>query len=216
MFASPCGGLTGADPTHQPTCHVLFNPEGLFVKSTACHAPRNTLLIALFSSALLWGCSSTPLNTDVPVESRTGTPASGSTGNATASQSKVAPVDLTNSNSAKTSAAAQGLARVFYFDFDSYVLKDEYRSAVEGHAKSLSADRKKRLALQGHTDERGGREYNLALGQKRAEAVMKSLVLLGATDTQVEAVSFGEERPAVQGNNEAAWTQNRRVELSTK
>ena len=80
----------------------------------------------------------------------------------------------------------------------------------------MSADRKKRLAIEGHTDERGGREYNLALGQKRAEVVARSLTLLGATDTQVEAVSFGKERPAVQGSDEAAWAKNRRAELNYK
>jgi peptidoglycan-associated lipoprotein len=104
--------------------------------------------------------------------------------------------------------------RIVYFDFDSFVLKDEYRPVVDRNAKALVADRKKRLQVEGHTDERGGREYNLALGQKRAEVVAKSLVLLGATDAQVEAVSFGKERPAVQGSDEAAWAKNRRAELN--
>jgi peptidoglycan-associated lipoprotein len=72
------------------------------------------------------------------------------------------------------------------------------------------------MTLEGHTDERGGREYNLALGQKRAEAVLKSLVLLGANESQLEAVSYGKERPAVQGSDEAAWARNRRVELIPK
>ena len=105
------------------------------------------------------------------------------------------------------------LPRIVYFDFDSYVVKDEFRSAVEANAKVLAADRKKKVTIEGHTDERGGREYNLALGQKRAEAVAKSLALLGATDAQIEAVSFGKERPAVQGSDEAAWAKNRRAEL---
>ena len=74
----------------------------------------------------------------------------------------------------------------------------------------------KRMALEGHTDERGGREYNLALGQKRAEAVLKTLVLLGVQDSRLEAVSFGEERPAAQGSDEAAWAKNRRVELKDR
>ena len=83
-----------------------------------------------------------------------------------------------------------------YFDFDSYVVKDDYRPLIDRFAKSLAADRAKRLQVEGHTDDQGGREYNLALGQKRAEAVAKSLALLGAANTQVEAVSFGKERPA--------------------
>jgi peptidoglycan-associated lipoprotein len=112
--------------------------------------------------------------------------------------------------------AAGNLPRVIYFDFDSFVVKEEFRGTVEAHAKLLSADRKRRLAIEGHTDERGGREYNLALGQKRAEAVAKSLTLLGATDVQIEAVSFGKERPAVQGSDEAAWAKNRRAELNSR
>jgi peptidoglycan-associated lipoprotein len=93
-------------------------------------------------------------------------------------------------------------------------VKDEYRPAIEGFAKLLSADRKKRASVEGHTDERGGREYNLALGQKRAESVAKALALLGASDSQVEAVSFGKERLAVPGSDEAARAKNRRAELN--
>jgi peptidoglycan-associated lipoprotein len=125
------------------------------------------------------------------------------------SQSQVASVDLTK----KDLAAQANLPHVIYFDFDSFVVKEEFRPTVEAHAKLLQADRKKKLAVEGHTDERGGREYNLALGQKRAEAVAKSLTLLGANENQLEAVSFGKERPAVQGSDEAAWAKNRRAEL---
>ena len=174
---------------------------------------------ALFAAGLAAGCSSVKLDSDVPVESRTATPAAsvgagGTGGGANAggtSQSRVTPVELTNKDAAGANANSQ---RIVYFDFDSYVVKDEYRTIVETHAKALAADRKKHLAVEGHTDERGGREYNLALGQKRAEAVAKSLTLLGATDSQVEAVSFGKERPAVQGSDEAAWAKNRRAELN--
>ena len=100
-----------------------------------------------------------------------------------------------------------------YFDFDSFIVKDDYRPMLEAHAKALGANRSKRMMLEGHTDERGGREYNLALGQKRAEAVLKSMVLLGVLDNQLEAVSFGEERLAQAGSDEAAHAKNRRVEL---
>jgi len=168
-------------------------------------------VLALLAAAVLAGCSSTPLEDNkAPVEARTGaavTPGGGST--AGTAQSRVVPVDL-----AKTDAAAMSnLPRVVFFDFDSYVVKDEFRSTVEANAKVLSADKKKKVSIEGHTDERGGREYNLALGQKRAEAVARSLALLGATDSQMEAVSFGEERPAAQGSDEAAWAKNRRAEL---
>ncbi|MDH5538377.1 MAG: peptidoglycan-associated lipoprotein Pal [Rhizobacter sp.] len=181
--------------------------------------------IALAAAALLAGCSSTPLDANVPVENRPtdgqagagGTGAGGTFGGAGAgaagaAQSRVVPVDLTKTDS----VAVSNLPRMVYFDFDSYVIKDEYRGTVEAHAKALVADRKLRLTVEGHTDERGGREYNLALGQKRAEAVLKALSLLGAGAGQVEAVSFGEERPAVQGSDEAAWAKNRRAELNNR
>jgi peptidoglycan-associated lipoprotein len=86
--------------------------------------------------------------------------------------------------------------------------------STDANAKALSADKSRHVTVEGHTDERGGREYNLALGQKRAEAVAKSLALLGAPASQVEAVSFGKERPAVEGHDEAAWAKNRRAELA--
>jgi len=176
---------------------------------------RNALISALAAAALatLAGCSTTKLDTPVPVESRTGSSAgSGTSGASTAgtSQSAVTPVDLSKS------AGDAGMGRVVYFDFDSFALKDEYRPTVDAYARALTADRKKRVAVEGHTDERGGREYNLALGQKRAEVVARSMTLLGATDAQVEAVSFGKERPAVQGSDEAAWAKNRRAELNYK
>jgi len=168
----------------------------------------------------LAGCASgVKLNEDAPVESRTGievAPGSaggGNAGTAGTSQSRVTPVDLTGAAAANAGA---NLARVIYFDYDSFVVKDEFRPTVEGHAKLLSADRKKKLSVEGHTDERGGREYNLALGQKRAESVAKALSLLGATDAQVEAVSFGKERPAANGADEAAFAKNRRVEVNSR
>jgi peptidoglycan-associated lipoprotein len=170
---------------------------------------------AAASALLLAACGSNVKldeGTQAPVESRTGAaPGTGSGTGTGAPQSRVTPVDLTAQNQ-----AAATLGRVVYFDFDSFVVKEEFRGLIDGHAKALNADRKKRVVVEGHTDERGGREYNLALGQKRAEAVTRSLALLGATDAQLEAVSFGEERPAAQGSDEAAWAKNRRAELVTK
>jgi peptidoglycan-associated lipoprotein len=131
-------------------------------------------------------------------------------------QSSVATVDLARSQAAAADAAIAAAGRVVYFDFDSFEVKDEFRKVVEAHAKALVAQRNRRLSIEGHADERGGREYNLALGQKRAEAVARSLVLLGVNEAQVEAVSFGEERPAVEGSNEAAWAKNRRAELKDR
>jgi len=168
--------------------------------------------LSLLAAAALAGCaSSVKLDEPAPVETR---PVASSTGATTAAaqpvaESKIATVDL----GAQLTAAVAN-QRVVYFDFDSYAVKDEYRGLVEAHAKRLNNDRKVALALEGHTDERGGREYNLALGQKRAEAVRRALGLLGVTETQMEAVSFGEEKPAQVGLDEASFAKNRRVELT--
>jgi peptidoglycan-associated lipoprotein len=107
-----------------------------------------------------------------------------------------------------------GIPRVILFDYDSFDVKPEFQGAIDAHARFLTANRARKLAVEGHTDERGGREYNLALGQKRAEAVRRALALLGVADAQVEAVSFGKEKPADTASNEAAYAKNRRAELS--
>jgi peptidoglycan-associated lipoprotein len=103
--------------------------------------------------------------------------------------------------------------RSIHFDFDSYVVKDEYRPVLEAHAGYLTSKSDARLILQGNADERGSREYNLALGQKRAEAVRKALGVLGVSNPQVEAISFGEEKPRNTASNEAAYSENRRADL---
>jgi peptidoglycan-associated lipoprotein len=103
--------------------------------------------------------------------------------------------------------------RSVHFDYDSYVVKDEYRSMLEAHAGYLKSKGDARLILQGNADERGSREYNLALGQKRAEAVRKALAVLGVGNAQVEAISFGEEKPRNSASNEAAYAENRRADL---
>ena len=178
----------------------------------------NSKLFALVVALALAGCSSTKLDTEVPVESRNPNAGAGTGGAANAganaggaSQSPVTAVDLTRNDGGANGMS--NLPHTVYFDFDSFVVKDEFRPVIEANAKALMADRKRHVAVEGHTDERGGREYNLALGQKRAEAVAKSMTLLGANDNQIEPVSFGKERPAVQGSDEAAWAKNRRAEL---
>jgi peptidoglycan-associated lipoprotein len=108
----------------------------------------------------------------------------------------------------------QATTRVVYFDYDSFVIRSEFQAVIEAHAKYIRADKSRKVVIEGHTDERGGREYNLALGQKRSEAVRKALSLLGVSDGQLEAVSFGKEKPAVQGSTEAALEKNRRAEIS--
>ena len=169
--------------------------------------------LALTIAALMAGCSSGVKLDDVPVEDKGATSTTGGgAGAGGAGQSGVAPVDL--SQSSRDVGGPVGVARIIYFDFDSYTVKPEFQSLLEAHARYLKASSARKVMLEGHTDDRGGREYNLALGQKRAEAVRRSLGLLGVSDAQVEAVSYGKEKPAVQGNNESAFAQNRRVELS--
>jgi peptidoglycan-associated lipoprotein len=103
--------------------------------------------------------------------------------------------------------------RSIYFDLDSYVVKDEYKSLLEQHAKFMAKNGSYKMLIQGNADERGSREYNLALGQKRAEAVKKTMMLLGAKETQLESVSLGEERPACAEATESCWAQNRRGDM---
>ncbi len=170
--------------------------------------------LSLVAAAALVGCGSTvKLEDPAPVVKAEPTPA--------AVQPKVEPKPLSESGVKQVDLSAELLAsvansRVIYFDFDSDAVKPEYQDTVAKHANRLTKDKKVNLVLEGHTDERGGREYNLALGQRRAESVSKSLTLLGAAAGQIEAVSFGKERPAAQGSDEAAWAKNRRVELKDK
>jgi len=103
--------------------------------------------------------------------------------------------------------------RSVYFDFDSFVVKDEYKPLVEAHARFLQQHPDMRMTIQGNTDERGSHEYNIALGQKRADAVKRMMVLLGASDSQIETVSFGKEKPKNPGHDESAWAQNRRDDI---
>lgn len=183
----------------------------------ALRARELTLRVLLGASVLaLAACTNIPLE-DVPVQDRAGTSVSdlragtaagGSTSGAAGGG--VAGVEVAGADKAQPGA----LQRVVYFDFDSFEIRPEYASVLEANARYLAADGSRRLALEGHTDERGGREYNLALGQKRAEAVRRAMGLLGVRDSQLEAVSFGEEKPAVLGFDEAAFAKNRRVELT--
>ncbi len=159
--------------------------------------------IALSVAALLAGCSS---GVKLDENANAGANTSGAT-------SGVAGVDLTGSQ-IDADGGPKGVGRVVHFDFDSFVVKPEAQGVVEGNAAFIKADASRKVTVAGHTDERGGREYNLALGQKRAEAVRRSLGLLGVNDSQIEAVSYGEEKPAAVGNNEAAYSQNRRAEIS--
>jgi peptidoglycan-associated lipoprotein len=103
--------------------------------------------------------------------------------------------------------------RSIYFDFDSYAVRDDYQPLLQQHAQYLKSHPERHVLIQGNTDERGTSEYNLALGQKRAEAVRRAMSLMGVADTQMEAVSLGKEKPQATGHDEASWAQNRRADL---
>jgi len=128
-----------------------------------------------------------------------------------AGQSKVTSVDLGKSSSDDSLNLEK---RTVYFDYDSFVIRNEFQALIEMNAKMLLANKTRRASIEGHTDERGGREYNLALGQKRAEAVRRALSVLGVVEPQLEAISFGKEKPAMTGSTEAAMEKNRRAEIS--
>ncbi len=170
---------------------------------------RNTTTVALILSSVfvLTACgSSVKLDDNAKVEERTATPP------ASTDTRTVAPV--TTASTDPLDDPKDILAkRSIYFDYDSFIVKDEFKPVVEAHAKYLAANKGRKIVIQGNTDERGGREYNLALGQKRAEAVRKSLSVLGVSEAQMEAVSFGKEKPKANGSDEAAWAENRRADM---
>ena len=128
----------------------------------------------------------------------------------------VARVDLTAKPSAKSPLTDPNnilSRRSVFYDLDQYDVKDEYRPLVEAHAKFLRDNPMVRMLVQGNTDERGSREYNVALGQRRADGVKRMMVLLGARENQIEAVSLGEEKPKAEGHDEESWSQNRRSDI---
>lgn len=170
------------------------------------------LLVPALLSALIVGCSTTPLPDDsngAPVESRSGANSAGTgVANVVAGglDSNGLPRELTDPKS-------QLSKRSVYFDLDSYEVKGEYKDLVAAHAKYLNNNRGFKMLIQGNTDERGSREYNLSLGQKRADAIKRSLTLLGVKEDQLESVSLGEEKPKNADHDEAAWAENRRGDM---
>jgi peptidoglycan-associated lipoprotein len=171
-------------------------------------------LVAAAMAALLAGCSTQPA---APVEDQSaaaaaaaakdgaatsGTTTSGVSGSATGTGAN--PLKDPNNILSK---------RSIYFEFDSFVVEDKYKAQIDAHAKYLSGNRSAKVTLQGHTDERGSREYNIALGQKRADAVKRAMTLMGVQDVVIETVSYGKEKPKREGHDEAAWAENRRVDI---
>jgi peptidoglycan-associated lipoprotein len=173
------------------------------------------LAAAALCAGLLAGCSSVPLDEPAaPVVDKSNDPAAAGAADPRA----VAKVDTTGGKAVDPlNDPANPLSkRSVFFDFDSFTVKPEYQSVVEAHGRYLAANKSRNIVIEGNTDERGGREYNLALGQKRAEAVKQRLQLLGVGDRQIETVSFGKEKPKALGSTDEAWAQNRRADIVYK
>jgi peptidoglycan-associated lipoprotein len=190
------------------------------LKGDAMRANLTPLLTAVVAAVLIAGCSTTPDDASqsggAPViDPVTGKPAP--KGKPGAQAQKIPGVDLTakpGPGEADPRLKSGVLARrSIYYDYDQFDIKDEYRGLVEAHAKYLRENPAARVLVQGNTDERGSREYNVGLGQRRSEGVKKMLVLLGARDNQIEAVSLGEEKPQSDGHDEQAWSKNRRSDI---
>jgi len=179
---------------------------------------RNLILAALCALVVV-GCSSTPTTeTGAPVEDKSGatvvpggaSTSGAGTGNVSGSNTGAGSMSVGNPLRDPNSPLSK---RSVYFDFDSFVVKDEFKPTIEAHARYLQQNRNAHMTIQGNTDERGSREYNIALGQKRADAVKRMMTLLGAQDQQIETVSFGKEKPRNPGHDEAAWAENRRDDI---
>jgi peptidoglycan-associated lipoprotein len=165
-----------------------------------------TLLLAALASAVAVGCSKKVK--EAPPADTAGTATTTTTpidDGASTRPGAYGPADL------DTDACLRN--KVVYFDLDQDALKPEFQAAMACHAKYLRDRPSARLRLEGNADERGSREYNLALGQKRAESVRKVMNVLGVSDSQIETVSFGEEKPKAEGHDEASWAKNRRADI---
>ena len=172
---------------------------------------RNVKHVAfILSTAALLAACSTPKPAEKPVEvvEKPAAPAAQPDTRAVAPvQAQVDELDIPGGKLANRSV---------YFDFDSYVVREDGKEVVSNHSAYLVKNGQRSILIQGNTDERGGSEYNLALGQKRAEAVRKSMAALGVPESRMEAVSLGEEKPKAEGHNEEAWAQNRRADIVYK
>jgi peptidoglycan-associated lipoprotein len=180
--------------------------------------------IAIGALAVLAGCSSTPEQA-APVENRTAASTTTPSTQGLQQGTTTSPGAVASAGAVGQTGDGSGLdpalrdpnsplsRRSIFFDYDSFTVKDEYRVTVEAHAAYLKRTPRARIVIEGNTDERGSREYNLALGQKRSEAVKRVMALLGVSDSQIETVSFGEEKPRNATASETAFAENRRADI---
>lgn len=175
-----------------------------------------TAKLSLIIATLLVGCSSSPDKEQVAAPTEDRKPSSAQSGEVkrpdVATATTTAPgldPDLAALRDPKSILSKRSV----YFEYDSYTIREDFKSLLDAHAKFLVSHPKMKMLIQGNADERGSREYNLALGQKRSDAVKKALAVLGVKEEQVESVSLGEEKPKNEGHDEAAWAENRRADI---
>jgi peptidoglycan-associated lipoprotein len=172
------------------------------------------MLVAMTGTLLLLtGCSGKSDQREPKTADALVTTDSGGSGAAAGAAGTAGAVGAAAEGQGGGASAPAGVARLVYFDFDSSEIRPEFVSVIAAHAKALARNASVRVRLEGHTDERGSPEYNIGLGERRAQAVKRALLLQGVAESQVATVSYGEERPAVTGQTEAAWAKNRRVEF---
>jgi peptidoglycan-associated lipoprotein len=173
-----------------------------------------SIALLMAGAVLLAGCPKKH-NVIEPPSAGTQVPGSTTPGQGASTSGRALDGDAAAQGANGMGAAATGALakRVIYFDFDKSEIKPEFADLVAAHARNLSSHPNLKVKLEGNTDERGTREYNIGLGERRAQAVRRALMLQGVAESQLTTVSFGAERPAVEGDDEAAWAQNRRVEL---
>ena len=164
-------------------------------------------------AALAAGCASKEARQDAPVTDRSagvtqpsGTASPGTSTSRPSQQASIAGNPLRDPSNILSK-------RSVFFEYDSNVVKDEYRGMVQAHSRYMGDKRDSRIRIEGNCDERGSREYNLALGQRRAESVKKMMTVLGVGDARIETISYGEEKPMSPGHDEQAWSQNRRADI---
>ena len=167
-------------------------------------------LIGFGLVVLLAACASKDPVATTKVEDRNPAPTTGTTGAPTTGTTSNTPVTGTNVLTDPNNILSK---RVVYFDFNTDAVKPEFASLIQAHASYLAQNRNRKVRFEGHADERGSREYNIALGQRRATAVRTATTALGVGSERIETVSFGEDKPKANGHDEASWAQNRRVEI---
>src|SRR6202034_2372769 len=167
------------------------------------------------AAALLAGCPKKATTVEPPTSGSQVPGAGGVTSGSEGASTSTSPLggDAGAMDGGPGGGPNASVARIIYFDFDKSDIRPEFATVISGNAQFLAAHPAVKLKLEGNTDERGTREYNIGLGERRAQAVRRALMLQGVSENQLSTVSFGSERPAVEGDAESAWAQNRRVEL---